>query len=407
MNDPFGEVLDHSNSSDVSTEVEDEMDYAAALALKRNLNVAFEKHVDDDKAAAASSQPQPQPAASHEPRRKPLQERNQLPSSSTAVAAPAAAAAAAAALSSSDAAAGLTKKRRMEQNWQKAVSQQQQKQRPPKHPSIRATASSVTGMQQQAQQQRKSDSKLKVFVRIRPDPNSECNYHSNDNNSDDKSSYRVGTIESLSCTEQSNDKKQQKNAIRTYAPVDSNAMKCARPGSASSSSNFSRNRSSSNNDAMVPIKEYKFERVFGPDDNQEMVYRETTAPLVDNLFQSNPNNKTRRSGLLFAYGITNAGKTYTIGNYSPKYKEKWGILPRAMHQIFAKLKENEKSGAGLELFLSYFEVYNEKLYDLLPIRQQQQRQQRYDLAISKSLKLTDHGKHGIYVKGLARHQIKK
>ena len=399
MNDPFGEVLNHSNSSDVSTEVEDEMDYAAALALKRNLNVAFEKHVDDGRtAAAAVSQPvtQPQPVASQESRRKPLQDRNQLSTAAPAVST----------LSSSDAVAGLTKKQRMEQNWQKAVSQQQQKQRPPKHPSIRtAASSSVMGTQQQ--QQRKSDSKLKVFVRIRPDPNSKCNYHSNDNTSSDKSSYRVGTIESLSCTEQSNDKKQQRNVIRTYAPVDSNAMKCARPGSASSATNFSRNRSSSNNDAMVPIKEYKFERVFGPDDNQEMVYRETTAPLVDNLFRSSPNNKTRRSGLLFAYGITNAGKTYTIGNYSPKHKEKWGILPRAMQQMFAKLKENEKSGAGLELFMSYFEVYNEKIYDLLPIRQQQQRQQRYDLAISKSLKLTDQGKHGICVKGLARHQIKK
>lgn len=45
------------------------------------------------------------------------------------------------------------------------------------------------------------------------------------------------------------------------------------------------------------------------------------------------------AGLLFAYGVTNAGKTFTImGN-----EENPGILPRALGEIFSRLKRDEKT----------------------------------------------------------------
>ena len=48
------------------------------------------------------------------------------------------------------------------------------------------------------------------------------------------------------------------------------------------------------------VKEFTFHKVFGPESSQEALYTQTTLPLVDALWLG-------KSGLLFAYGVTNAG----------------------------------------------------------------------------------------------------
>ena len=52
------------------------------------------------------------------------------------------------------------------------------------------------------------------------------------------------------------------------------------------------------------------------------------APLLESLMNGG-------QGLLFAYGMTNAGKTYTIqgSEHNP------GVLPRALDNIFSTLQE--------------------------------------------------------------------
>ena len=333
----------------------------AALALKRNLNSAFEKHADPDE-EASMEEGGDEDIHSSTATSKPLSGSSLYNSSSSMER------------------AAVDKKKRMEQTWQKAVS------RPPMHPTsnIVTTAGVV-----HVNKEKRNGSKLKVFVRIRPDEKSEVK----DN--------RIGTIETF-----------DDGTIRTYAPFDSNAMKCARPGSSSSisrPSSSSNGRSSSapprsssvsatENGSLVPVKEYKFERVFGPESNQETVYKETTAPLVESMFYPDEYGDPQ-SGLLFAYGITNAGKTYTIGNYKNKDPNAWGILPRAMNHIFAKLSEFESN--SLELSMSYFEVYNEQIFDLLPLK-------RSKLGIIPNLKLSDQGRlGGVVVKGLAKHTISR
>jgi len=57
-----------------------------------------------------------------------------------------------------------------------------------------------------------------------------------------------------------------------------------------------------------------------------------------------------QSALLFAYGITNAGKSHTIMGTD---KEP-GIVPRTMKDIFSKMTPS------LELRMSYLEIYNEQ-----------------------------------------------
>lgn len=59
-----------------------------------------------------------------------------------------------------------------------------------------------------------------------------------------------------------------------------------------------------------------------------------------------------KSGLLFAYGMTNAGKTFTIHGT----EEYPGILPQAIQEIM-DLKDESMS-----ISLSFLEVYNDKVF---------------------------------------------
>lgn len=75
---------------------------------------------------------------------------------------------------------------------------------------------------------------------------------------------------------------------------------------------------------------------------------------------------------VFAYGQTGAGKTYSIiGNYSPKdsqenlfnflsSKER-GILSRSMEVIMDNVHKHKDN---IKVFVSFFEIYNEKIFDL-------------------------------------------
>lgn len=71
------------------------------------------------------------------------------------------------------------------------------------------------------------------------------------------------------------------------------------------------------------ITNHTFTRVFAPNTSQREVYTITTQPLVRRAFEG-------FNGLLFAYGITNSGKTYTITGT----RDEPGILPRMLADVF-------------------------------------------------------------------------
>jgi kinesin family member 20 len=79
---------------------------------------------------------------------------------------------------------------------------------------------------------------------------------------------------------------------------------------------------------------FRFSQVFGADAGQERLFRETTAPLVAALFEGT-------NGLVFAYGTSNAGKTYTIQGEPAEP----GILPRSLDVIFNSIAA-AKAGKG-------------------------------------------------------------
>ena len=100
---------------------------------------------------------------------------------------------------------------------------------------------------------------------------------------------------------------------------------------------------------------FSFSQVFDSSTSQEQYYAATAGPLISDLMR-NPGH----SSVMMAYGITAAGKTYTIEGT----KSSPGVLPRALRAIFEGL-ENHVDAAMLSLRVSLCEIYNEAIYDLL------------------------------------------
>ncbi|OCT73787.1 kinesin-like protein KIF9 [Xenopus laevis] len=65
---------------------------------------------------------------------------------------------------------------------------------------------------------------------------------------------------------------------------------------------------------------------------------------------------------IMCYGQTGAGKTFTITGGTENYKLR-GIIPRALQQVFKEIEG--KSDQSITVRISYLEIYNETLYDLL------------------------------------------
>ncbi|ODQ68462.1 kinesin-domain-containing protein [Nadsonia fulvescens var. elongata DSM 6958] len=107
-------------------------------------------------------------------------------------------------------------------------------------------------------------------------------------------------------------------------------------------------------------KSYNYDRVFGPDTDQEMIYDSIAADTLKKILDGY--NYT-----IFAYGQTGTGKTYTMTGdiLSVGYGDipnNTGIIPRVLKDLFQKL--NKFSGE-YSVKVSYIELYNEELKDLI------------------------------------------
>lgn len=105
-------------------------------------------------------------------------------------------------------------------------------------------------------------------------------------------------------------------------------------------------------------KTYLFDRVFGPDANQAQVYEEAAKPIVKDVLSG-------YNGTIFAYGQTSSGKTHTMeGTIGDDSLE--GIIPRIVNDIFQYIFTMEEE-AEFHIKVSYFEIYMDKIKDLLEI----------------------------------------
>ncbi|KZV21715.1 hypothetical protein F511_02873 [Dorcoceras hygrometricum] len=100
-------------------------------------------------------------------------------------------------------------------------------------------------------------------------------------------------------------------------------------------------------------RHFTFDASFPESTNQQEVYCTTTEELVEAVLQG-------RNGSVFCYGATGAGKTYTmLGTV-----ENPGVMVLAIKDLFNKIRQRSFDGHH-EVNLSYLEVYNETVRDLL------------------------------------------
>ena len=105
------------------------------------------------------------------------------------------------------------------------------------------------------------------------------------------------------------------------------------------------------------INSYKFSKVFNENSTQEEVFECTCKPLIYDLIFNH------KSGLIFTYGMTNAGKTFTVIG-TP---EKPGILPQALKNLleYNELKKEQLNNIYKCFYCNFVEIYNEEVFDLL------------------------------------------
>lgn len=106
------------------------------------------------------------------------------------------------------------------------------------------------------------------------------------------------------------------------------------------------------NSAGSEIK-FVFDKLFDTDATQREVYQSTTSSLLDSVLDG-------FNGTVFAYGATGCGKTYTVSG-TP---ENPGIVFQAMEELFQKM-EDLKDTKSFQISLSFLEIYNERIRDLL------------------------------------------
>uniref|UniRef100_A0A4W3JMY4 Kinesin-like protein n=1 Tax=Callorhinchus milii TaxID=7868 RepID=A0A4W3JMY4_CALMI len=122
-----------------------------------------------------------------------------------------------------------------------------------------------------------------------------------------------------------------------------------------------------------------FDQVFDDSASQLDVFEQTRS-ILEGVFNG-------YNGTVFAYGATGAGKTHTMLG-SPKQP---GVMYLTMMELYNRM-EQIKSERSCDVAVSYFEVYNEQIRDLL--------------TNSRSLAMREDAQNGIVIQGLTLHKPK-
>lgn len=116
----------------------------------------------------------------------------------------------------------------------------------------------------------------------------------------------------------------------------------------------------SNNPENVNTREltFKFDECFSSNISQSELYNRTILPILPSFL--NGYNIT-----IICYGQTGSGKTYTMtGGDESDNENEIGIIPRLFKSIFLEIDESPVT-YQYTIGLSYFEIYNESIIDLL------------------------------------------
>ncbi|XP_067240555.1 kinesin-like protein KIF13B isoform X1 [Chanodichthys erythropterus] len=113
---------------------------------------------------------------------------------------------------------------------------------------------------------------------------------------------------------------------------------------------------------------------------QDVVFQCLGVSLLDSAFLG-------YNACIFAYGQTGSGKSYTMMGTA----EQPGLTPRLCSSLFERTVQEQREGESFTVEVSYMEIYNEKVRDLLDPKGSRQ-----------ALRVREHNVLGPYVDGLSR-----
>ncbi|XP_037070212.1 kinesin-like protein KIF18B [Pollicipes pollicipes] len=123
--------------------------------------------------------------------------------------------------------------------------------------------------------------------------------------------------------------------------------------------------------------QYMFDRVFHPHHSNQQLFEATTKDVVDTVIEG-------FNCSVFAYGSTGAGKTHTMLGAAGEP----GIIFLTVMELYSRIEA--MSDKHCEVSVSYVEVYNETVTDLL--------------TPSGSLEVREDGQRAVVIAGLSQHR---
>eukprot|EP00571_Detonula_confervacea_P003675 CAMPEP_0172317754 /NCGR_PEP_ID=MMETSP1058-20130122/32642_1 /TAXON_ID=83371 /ORGANISM="Detonula confervacea, Strain CCMP 353" /LENGTH=924 /DNA_ID=CAMNT_0013032383 /DNA_START=62 /DNA_END=2836 /DNA_ORIENTATION=+ len=140
------------------------------------------------------------------------------------------------------------------------------------------------------------------------------------------------------------------------------------------------------------LADYSFDRVYAPGEPTKMLYDESIRGVVSSFVEG-------FHGSVFAYGQTNSGKTHTMTGS----RNESGVVRLAVQDIFDRITSSNASREYL-VRVSYLEIYNEQIYDLLLPPQQPSKfkssLQHHHLPPSTAVRIFESRTEGVVVRGL-------
>ncbi|CAK9808757.1 Kinesin-like protein KIF16B [Anthophora plagiata] len=149
--------------------------------------------------------------------------------------------------------------------------------------------------------------------------------------------------------------------------------------------------SSKAGDSRERVRRYDFDYCFNSSDqkakdfaDQSRIYQTLGNIVLDAVFSG-------YNSCLVAYGQSASGKTYTMMGT----KEDPGLIPRLCEGLFERIEEERKNEKYYHVSVSYLEIYNERVRDLLK-----------PSSSTSGLRVREHPRLGPYVQGLTQHVVR-
>ncbi|XP_045579565.1 uncharacterized protein [Salmo salar] len=120
---------------------------------------------------------------------------------------------------------------------------------------------------------------------------------------------------------------------------------------------------------------------------QEKVFKDLGCDVLEAAFDG-------YNACVFAYGQTGSGKSHTMMGSPGDI----GLIPRICEGLFCQISEKSQGdGASFRTEVSYLEIYNERVQDLLTTKKSPEN--------GSGLKVREHPKDGPYVEDLSKHLV--